>query len=452
MKDGFDKEIDSLLRRHGRAGAEARAGGEGARAAQSAAHLDADELSAFAEGALPPSARLAAVSHLADCGECRGLVVSLSRAAGMEGELEKRAAATQVEPARPARRREWLSALFAPRVLRYAAPALALCLVAAVSFVALRSRRGSEEVAWRVSSGEAQRAGAARVEEGGAGVGEQSSSNANVSVNGDITSTEATNTATQDETEANGSAAGKPRATQAAKGPNAEGEAQTVTAEEPKRAEAPPPTTNEKEPAASAAPVPKPNSNEPSEAAKNENKEKDDRTSATREQVVVTSEQTAQPAKQRSNQQSNLDLVSPDDSRNQKRSVTNNASGGASNNGARSGALASAPREDRDKTQRSTTAPASRHARSAGGSRAQTEEDEAVRSEETRNAAGHRFRREGGAWVDVNYKPSMPSTGVRRGTDAYRALVADIPEIAHVAEQLGGEVVVVIRGRAYRIR
>src|SRR5947209_8954050 len=139
MKEAFDKEVDSLLRRRVRAGAEAR--GDGERAAHAAAHLDADELSAFAEGALPPSARLAAVSHLAGCDECRGLVVSLSRAAGVEGELEKRAASTQVEPARPARWREWLSALFAPRVLRYAAPALALCLVAAVSFVVLRSRR-----------------------------------------------------------------------------------------------------------------------------------------------------------------------------------------------------------------------------------------------------------------------------------------------------------------------
>lgn len=65
---------------------------------------------------------------------------------------------------------------------------------------------------------------------------------------------------------------------------------------------------------------------------------------------------------------------------------------------------------------------------------------------------GHRFRREGGAWVDVNFKSSMPQTGVRRGTEAFRALVADIPEVGRVAEQVNGEVVVVIRGHAYRIR
>ena len=73
-------------------------------------------------------------------------------------------------------------------------------------------------------------------------------------------------------------------------------------------------------------------------------------------------------------------------------------------------------------------------------------------SEESHAVAGHRFRRERGAWVDVNYKQSMSSTGVRRGTDAYRALVADIPEIGRIAEHLGGEVIVVVKGRAYRIR
>ena len=74
MKEAFDKEVDSLLRRRVRAGAEAR--GDGGRAAHAAAHLDADELSAFAEGALPPSARLAAVSHLAGCDECRVKIMS----------------------------------------------------------------------------------------------------------------------------------------------------------------------------------------------------------------------------------------------------------------------------------------------------------------------------------------------------------------------------------------
>jgi 3-hydroxyisobutyrate dehydrogenase-like beta-hydroxyacid dehydrogenase len=46
----------------------------------------------------------------------------------------------------------------------------------------------------------------------------------------------------------------------------------------------------------------------------------------------------------------------------------------------------------------------------------------------------------------------MRSTGVRRGTEAFRALVADVPAVGRVAEALSGEVVVVVGGRAYRIR
>src|SRR5215210_4169547 len=95
MKEGFDKEIDSLLRRRVGAGAGARAFGGGG-AARDEAHLDADELSAFAEGSLPTSARVAAASHMADCDECRGLAVGLARASGAEAELERRAVEASV--------------------------------------------------------------------------------------------------------------------------------------------------------------------------------------------------------------------------------------------------------------------------------------------------------------------------------------------------------------------
>src|ERR671934_59194 len=135
MREGFDKEIDSLLRRRARAATVARPRGNGEGAPPSDAHLDADELSAFAEGLMPAPARVAAASHLADCDECRASVVSLARAAGVESELERRAAVpVSAASATSAQRRGWLASLFTPRVLRYAAPALALSLVAAVTF------------------------------------------------------------------------------------------------------------------------------------------------------------------------------------------------------------------------------------------------------------------------------------------------------------------------------
>lgn len=64
MELNFDKEIDAILRK-------AR-GSEFAFAADnSPSHLDADEISAFAENALPEMAKLHYTAHLADCDECR---------------------------------------------------------------------------------------------------------------------------------------------------------------------------------------------------------------------------------------------------------------------------------------------------------------------------------------------------------------------------------------------
>src|SRR5205085_6405985 len=144
-------------------------------------------------------------------------------------------------------------------------------------------------------------------------------------------------------------------------------------AQDPRAAPPPPDARNDP---ASAAQAPKAIADEPAEAAKTEGKEKkDERPSASPEEVAVTNEQ-PQQAKQRSNQQRNADVVSPDDSRNQTRSAANSAQFGLSNNGSRAGSPASTPREDRDKTERGGGASASRRARSAGESRAQGDDDE----------------------------------------------------------------------------
>ena len=148
MEQGFDKEIDSLLRRgRGGAGARVETGGNGG--GVSPAHLDADELSAYAEGALPSAARLAAASHLADCADCRGAVVGLVRAAGVEAALEKSPVAETPASRETKPRVSWrdrLGTLFAPRVLRFVAPVLAVCLLGALAFVALRSRQSAPEL------------------------------------------------------------------------------------------------------------------------------------------------------------------------------------------------------------------------------------------------------------------------------------------------------------------
>ncbi|HMF58298.1 MAG TPA: hypothetical protein VK619_18285, partial [Pyrinomonadaceae bacterium] len=70
---------------------------------------------------------------------------------------------------------------------------------------------------------------------------------------------------------------------------------------------------------------------------------------------------------------------------------------------------------------------------------------------EIRRVAGHQFRRQGSAWVDTAYRSSMSTTNVSRGSDRYRSLVADAPEIRTIADQLGGEIIIVSNGRAYKI-
>src|SRR6185503_20028542 len=136
MKGETNNQIDLLLRRMG------RADGDVARDAQTAAddrHLDADELSSYAQNALPEAARLRYTEHLAECTTCRKIVGELSLSLGAV------AAAAPVEtvPA-PGGFRMFLASLFSPLVLRYAVPALGVIVVMIVGFVVLRQQRQPE--------------------------------------------------------------------------------------------------------------------------------------------------------------------------------------------------------------------------------------------------------------------------------------------------------------------
>ncbi len=71
---------------------------------------------------------------------------------------------------------------------------------------------------------------------------------------------------------------------------------------------------------------------------------------------------------------------------------------------------------------------------------------------EIRSIAGRRFRKEGSTWVDTAFESSRRTVNLTRGSEQYRALVADEPEIKTIADQLSGEVIVVWKGSAYRIR
>ena len=72
--------------------------------------------------------------------------------------------------------------------------------------------------------------------------------------------------------------------------------------------------------------------------------------------------------------------------------------------------------------------------------------------EETRTVGGREFHRQKGAWVDTAYRAGQATTVVRRDSEQWRALAADEPDLRRIADALGGEVVIVWRGRAYRIK
>ncbi len=68
---------------------------------------------------------------------------------------------------------------------------------------------------------------------------------------------------------------------------------------------------------------------------------------------------------------------------------------------------------------------------------------------ETRSVGGHKFRRQGNAWVDTKFKSSMTLKSISRSSDEFTALDSGLRSIA---QQVGGEVIIVWKGKAYVIR
>lgn len=455
MKQELDREIDALLRRrHGaaaqhapeqEAGDVARSIAGQPRPAQASRrvatpHLDADALSAYAENALPAAARALYVPHLADCDECRSRVVELTRALDVAGELDRRAA--QV-PAREASSwRAWLSALFAPRTLRLVAPLVAVCFVGIVAFIVMRSnpegpsvaRQAERESSTQTSDKQSQPEGLNQT----AGVnptGTNSTVAPTSGATGATNSTSATSAETkQDNVKAMGEAsAGEapvPSSPAIVQKENSSGAAGTSAG----------PGLSDRTGFAAGVTMPAPTPRRDNPAAA-----QPESAPVAEDEVLAVNTQTQNRQLDSVQQMRRAQVQAPDGGRAETRSANNtlnSAAGGA----AAPPAASTAARAEEASAERRTRAakPRSR----AADEEAKSDSDEAG---ETRSVAGHRFRRQGAAWIDVNYRQSMSMTGVSRGTEAYRALVADLPEVGRIAASLGGEVIVVIKGRAYRV-
>lgn len=405
MKEEFDRELDTLLR-----GSRSAVSRLASHASLTGAHPDADELSAYAENALPQAARSRYASHIADCKECRSVVTTIALASGGE---KLRAAQPERAEGSVEKRRGWFASLFALKALRYALPALAFALVALIALIVIQRRPADErQIAEK------------RPEERRESVSVENNSDAS-----DATpSAPSTQNLRQGYAETTGGGATDASAANAPASPQKGRAADSIDGlrndagdrEGPKlRMEpgAPLPQSENVTP----PPPPSPQARE----AQSETARRDESRAA----YEVAREEDKAVARRSSEETKQLGVL------------------------------------NRERTQADATAPASA-SRSAGaaaaserdGSASKDERRSRVASEaakpsaETRSVAGREFRREGGAWIDVNYRASMSLNEVRRGSERFISLSADMPELERVANQLGGTVIVVLRGRAYRIR
>ena len=134
MELDFDKEIDALLRK-------ARRDSPAAQGAPASRHLDADEMSAFVENAVPDRSRAFYVAHLADCDFCRRTLVELSS-------LNTDAApATASEPAVATAVAEtpWWKRLFVMPNLAYAMGVLVLLFSGLTGYLVLQRSPASRD-------------------------------------------------------------------------------------------------------------------------------------------------------------------------------------------------------------------------------------------------------------------------------------------------------------------
>lgn len=134
----FDKEIDALLRK-----------ARGIDAAPGSGHLDADEIAAFVENALPNTARQSFTTHLADCSRCRR-ILSVAMAVN-EVEADVAIAAPIVDTTKV----PWYSKLFKFPALSYALGGLVLVFGGLFAFSVLRTSERLGEVSRTFNGSEA---------------------------------------------------------------------------------------------------------------------------------------------------------------------------------------------------------------------------------------------------------------------------------------------------------
>jgi hypothetical protein len=397
MKQPENNEIDSLLRSWA---SRERPASAGSAVNVTGAHLDADELNSYAEGALPPTTRARYTSHLADCDDCRKIVAQLSLAAGpviSEAAVGHSSATFNW--------RKLLAALLAPAVLRYAMPALVLVIIG-FTFFATRQQRLTSKGALDASSSRVS----PTTQSGGEATKEQASATrpfADAGKNGAPSATQAPNaTKTAEE---------RQKSTDTAKPNSSPNSSEKETPRDEVAALAQPTYPPE--------PAPPPAVAKPAPASETKD--------SSRVASGVAETRPAAPRKREADKQD-------DNKRGDKQTEKESNEANASASGAAAEDASAKGRDDDGKKAKTEKSPR----RGAFGS---------VDQGETRSVGGRHFQRRNGIWVDTAFNSSLSVTPVSRGSEQYRALVADEPGIDTIAKQLSGEIFLVWKGRGYRI-
>ena len=392
MKQANNNEVDLLLRAlaRQRSSAAGQSGSDGGdEKSISSDHLDADELNSFAEGLAPAPARARYTEHLSECAACRRIVVGLTQAAGIANRLEA------PEQTRGAGFWQRLSEFLSPRVLGYAIPALVLTAVIGIGFVALRQREGSQLVAQNDRPSEAPAVAQNKTDSGqGSAVQPQPTvQNGQTDRTAELLKEK---TSLEDEKLRAGKELQKPEANVAKVESKDAGQPADVASAAGSRPYAP-------EPKAAEAPPPPPiiNTEKSAELARERSERRQDQLRDQNEELRVQTDDVHGPNRSRGN----------------------------------------------------TAQPMSQRSMGVGSGRGlSADKNKKSADVETRSVMGRHFTRAGDAWVDTAYEYSQATVRVARGSDQFRALVADEPAIRTIAAQLDGVVIVVWKNRAYRIQ
>ena len=416
MKETDDRPIELLLRRHAQRNSGLANGGPASGALSP--HLDADEMNALAENALPQALRSRFSAHLADCDSCRKLVSALSMNASTATRI-----ASDAEEVKPDRSSFWgmLAALFSLPLMRYGIPALTVILLAVTAFVTLRRGPGAEFVAQRSEAPAASSDGRIAI----TATPEAPSSNTFVPapspVHGPATSTApipAPGQLAVDVPEKGGAITTSKAAPTEYSGAanNTQIQQQPLFAPEPKA-----PINGRQDQfkdapsnAAPAGQLAKPGSD--LKLADKAGTKEDE--SSSRRDADTAKTETAKKEEVTRYSRDGLPLPPP-------KAINESKEKGG-------------PRRAREETQSEMRASGAASARRAND------------SEQTRYVGGHRFRREGNTWIDAGYDSARALVTLSRNSEKYQKLANDHAGLRAIVEELGN-VIVVWNGKQYRI-